>query len=117
MQINAEGIEQIKVVEYLKQKHPKIPFIHIANERQCDVVYGRILKRMGVRKGVSDLFFPRSNKTFKGLWIELKTPTGKVSPSQLEFINEMIEEGYAAHVAYGAEEGIKMIKNFYYLED
>lgn len=116
MKIGAEAIEQIKVCEWLKQLHPEIPFIHIANERSCDAVYGRILKRMGVRKGVSDLFFPKGNLIASGLWLELKSAKGKLSPSQLEFINEMIALGYLAHVAFSAEEAILIIKKFYSIE-
>lgn len=116
MNIGKEAIEQIKVCEWLKQLHPEIPFLHIANERTCNVVYGRILKRMGVRKGVSDLFMPRGNTTCSGLWLELKSAKGKLSLPQIEFIDEMIVLGYAAHVAFSAEEAILMIKDFYSIE-
>ena len=72
-----------------------------------------MLKRLGVRAGVSDLFLPKGNKTCSGLWLELKTLTGRPSPSQLEFINEMIDLGYGAFVCYGADEAIQVISNFY----
>ncbi len=116
MKIGLEATEQIKVCEWLRQLHPNIPFIHIANERTCNIVYGRILRRMGVRKGVCDLFMPKCNSSASGLWLELKSAKGKLSSSQLEFINEMISLGYMAHVAYSSEEAILIIKNFYSIE-
>ncbi len=110
--VKAESIEQIKVAEWIKQC-TNLPFMHIANERRTTPQHGAILKRMGVRAGVSDIFIPRANKTCHGLWIELKVGKNKPSPSQLEFINEMLTEGYGAFVAYGAEEAILIIKSFY----
>lgn len=115
--IGAEAISQIQICEWLRQLHPEIPYIHIANERQTNPVFGRILKRMGVRKGVSDLFLPKPNDTFSGLWLELKSPTEKLSLNQIIFMNEMIDLGYAAHAAYSFDEAILIIRNFYYIPD
>lgn len=115
MKISGECLEQIKVHEFVKQC-TDLPFLHIANERSCSIQQGMILKRMGVRSGVSDIFIPRANKTLHGLWIELKFGKNKASPAQLTFINEMISEGYGAFVATGAEEAILIIKSFYSLK-
>ena len=68
---------------------------------------------MGVVAGFSDIFMPRGNAHFKGLFIELKVGKNKATPAQLDFINDMIAEGYQAMVAYGAEEAILMIRQFY----
>jgi hypothetical protein len=113
--VNAEAVEQIKICEYLRQK-TDLPFLHIPNGNASCATTGRLLKRMGVTAGVSDLFLPRGNKTFSGLWLEVKTLTGRASPSQLTFISKMIEEGYSAHVVYGADSAILIIKSFYGLE-
>lgn len=113
--VNAEAIEQIKICEFLRQK-TDLPFLHIPNGNASCVSTGRLLKKMGVTPGVSDLFLPRGNKIFHGLWLEVKTITGRASPSQLMFISKMIEEGYGAHVVYGADAAILIIKSFYDLE-
>lgn len=113
MEITPEQSAQIIVCDFSRSH--KLPFYHIANERKCSFAYGNLLKRMGVTKGISDIFMPRSNpnKTFKGLFIELKAGKNKPTPSQIEFINNIISEGYAGHVAYGADEAIAIIKAFY----
>lgn len=115
MKLGKEQIEQIKLREWVIQC-TDLPFLHIANERTCTPQHGAILKRMGVLKGVSDVFIPRANKTCHGLWIELKVGKNKPSPTQLEFGNEMLEEGYGFYVAYSSEEAILMIKSFYGME-
>jgi hypothetical protein len=110
--VNREAIEQIKVAEFVKQC-TDLPFIHIANERRTSPQQGALLKRMGVRAGVSDIFIPRANQYYHGLFIELKTLTGKASPAQKQFVRDMIAEGYEAVFAYGAEDCIAIIKEFY----
>ena len=111
--IGEESVEQIKIVEWLRQCHPDIPFMHFAGERKCSPTYGRLLKRMGVRPGVSDLFFPRGNQTSKGLWLELKSATGKPTNIQLDFLTSMMSEGYLGIVCYGSKQAIDAISLFY----
>lgn len=113
MKLSEETIEAIKLAEWLRQNHPELPFFHIAGERKCSPQYGAILKRMGVRAGVADYFFPRGNMTKKGAWLELKTITGKPSPAQREFMRDMVSEGYDFMFAYGSDEAIALIRDFY----
>ena len=110
--MNQEDIEQIKVVHWIKE-NTTLPVIHIANQRATSPYHGAMLKRMGVRAGVSDLFIPRATNFYHGLFIELKTLTGKASKLQMQFNKEMHEEGYEAVFAYGADEAIFIIKDFY----
>lgn len=116
MPLNAEAIEQIIVVEFVKQI-AKVPVYHFAGERKCSPQYGAILKRLGTQAGVSDLFFPRGNAIYKGMWLELKTKTGKPSPLQLRFLDDMRSEGYLGVIAYGSQEAINWIVDFYNLPD
>lgn len=109
-----EIIAQIQVAEYVKQC-TDLPFIHIANERSTSPQSGALLKRMGVYKGASDIFIPRANKSYHGLFIELKVGKNKASVDQINFIHRMIEEGYGGFVAYSSNEAILIIKQFYSL--
>ena len=111
-----EIIAQIQVAEYVKQC-TDLPFIHIANERSTSPQSGALLKRMGVYKGVSDIFIPRANKTCHGLFIELKVGKNKPSVEQFNFIHRMNEEGYGGFVAYSSDEAIKIIQEFYGLNN
>lgn len=107
-----EAIEHLKVVTWLRFE-TDIPFYHFANERRCSPQQGAFLKKMGVKAGVSDLFFPRSNKSSKGLWIELKSAKGRASPAQINFMKDMRIENYECEVAYSSDEAIYFIKLFY----
>jgi len=67
------------------------------------------LKREGVMSGVSDLFFAYPVGNHSGLWIEMKTPKGRVQPSQKEFMSRMQSVGYEAKIARSAAEGLEII--------
>jgi hypothetical protein len=115
--VQTERIEQIKVVNWFNHNFPELEsdFHHFANERKCSPREGHMLKLMGVKKGVSDLFlaFPLNGKG--GLWIELKI--GKVKPSkeQIEFTAQKIKRGYDAVIVWGAEAAKQAIRA--YLKD
>lgn len=110
----AEDIQQMIVVDYVKQC-TNLPVLHIPNQRQTSPQHGFMLKRMGVWAGCADLFFPRSNSVKKGLFIELKTLTGKPTDKQIAFLEAMECEGYSTSICYGSEEAIETIKEFYAL--
>ncbi len=112
MKLGAETIEQIKVVNWIRQC-TTLPVLHIAGERKCSPQYGAILKRMGTRAGVSDIFIPRAVDGYHGAWIELKTITGRATPAQIAFLEDMEKEGYHTAIAYGAEQCIAIIRDFY----
>ena len=63
--------------------------------------------------GVPDMFLAAPVGGYHGLYIELKTQTGKVSKAQREYHKRLRQEGYAVAVCYGAENAIKMLD--YYL--
>lgn len=113
MKAQPETVIHIQIVEWLRQLHPDIPFIHVANERKTSPIHGLLLKRMGVRKGVSDLFLPKGNEHDKGLWLEIKTEKGKATEPQIEFIMEMQKLGYAGVIVHGFDQAIAIIQQFY----
>jgi len=60
----------------------------------------QILKAEGNKAGVSDIFIALPNKNGGGLWLEVKTKTGKLSQKQKDFDKEMRND-YTSVVAYG----------------
>lgn len=112
MNLNPESIEQIKVIDWIKQC-TDLPVIHIANERRCSFQQGKILKRMGVVSGASDLFIPRASKNYHGMFLEIKTEKGKLTKNQIQFIEDMNNEGYYSLYAHGSDNAIAIIKDFY----
>ena len=114
MKLKAEDVLQINIVNWFRYNYPDYAFdlIHIANQRTCSVQEGRILKRMGVTRGVSDLFLSVPNDSYYGLWLELKTHQGVVSKEQKEFMDLKMKRGYLAMVVRSEEEAKEILENY-----
>ena len=71
------------------------------------------LKAQGVKSGVPDMCLPVARGEYHGLYIELKRQRGgTVSDNQKEWITALTGQGYKAEVCRGAEEAIKVIKEY-----
>lgn len=109
-----EQLTQIHIMNWLKTYHPEIEkyTYHFANERKCTPQQGLLLKNMGVKRGVSDIFIavPRGDKS--GLWLELKAGKGRLSKEQRKFLADMREQGYAATWTTGHHDAKQAIINY-----
>lgn len=103
--LKKEQVCNINVINWLRENYPQVEklTIHIANERKCHVIEGRILKRMGVKKNVPDLLIPIPMHGKGGLWIEIKVENNNPSQGQREFLEEMIKNNFAAACCWGFE--------------
>lgn len=83
--------------------------LHYPNESKRTPRYGKLLKRMGMRKGVSDLFIAVPRHGYGGAWIELKSTKGVLSREQKAFLEDMNSQNYYTSVCWSIEETIKTI--------
>jgi hypothetical protein len=90
-------------------KNLRNKILHFPNEGKRTPRYGKYLKSLGMRAGVSDIFIPIARHQFHGAWIELKSEKGRLSLAQKEFLEEMKEEGYFAATCYSFDEAINTI--------
>lgn len=111
-----EDDHQALVMMWANAATPQYPALrwlfHIPNERKCTPQQGARLRRIGVRRGVADLFLPCPMGHYAGLWIEMKTPDGRASEDQKAFILAMRQAGYAARVCYGYTEAIQTLEQY-----
>ena len=109
-----EQILQVNLMTWFGYNYPDLrdEIYHFANERKCSVTQGALLKRMGVKRGVADVYIPVSRFGKKGLWLELKTTKGKLSKEQKEFLARQIDNGYMAVCTYGLEAAQEIIKAY-----
>lgn len=83
MTIRTEAGEQEAVIAFCELQG--IIGVHIANEGKRSARNGAALKRMGLRKGFPDLFFPYARGGYHGLFIELKaTVKNRPTAAQVE---------------------------------
>ena len=84
--------------------------IHIPNEGKRTVSYGKSLKDMGMRSGVSDLFIAMGRHNYYGAWIELKSKNGVLSTAQRQFIIDISDQNYLSASCHSIEETIEFIE-------
>lgn len=70
------------------------------------------LKAEGVRAGVADVFVSLPSGTAHGLYIEMKSMTGKPSREQQAWLGESARLGYAAACCRGATEAMRVWRTY-----
>jgi hypothetical protein len=74
--------------------------------------------REGCLSGTPDVFVPMPSKGSKGskgahgLFLEFKTPRGKVSPAQQTFLNTVESRGYQVAVVRSLKEALSVLKEY-----
>ena len=106
----SEADEQAAVIRWCELSH--IPVFHIPNGGARDVRTGAMLKRQGVRRGVPDLCIPIARGGYHGLYVEMKTKTGKTTPEQETWLRRLDSEGYRAVVCHGFREAVDEIHDY-----
>ncbi len=107
--------EQSAVIDwanYYLGTWPELKWLYaIPNVRSSRIQRMR-LGREGVKAGVADLHFPVARGGYFGLYIEMKVKPNKPTAKQSEFMHFVIEQGYRAIVAYGADQAIEMLEEY-----
>jgi len=78
---------------------------HTPNAPRNEIA-GAILKRMGMRAGVSDFILFHNKELFA---LELKAPGGRPSEAQLEFISDINAAGGYGVVAEGLDQALECL--------
>lgn len=108
-----EHQHQVMLVRWADAR--KIPLVAIPNGGDRHVLIGIQMKEEGVRPGFPDIIIPLQRQGYGALFIEMKSPQGKVRPNQQAWIDFLREQGYAVEVCYGYEQAVEVIKD--YLEE
>lgn len=95
---------------------------HLAGDSKQRAIQMARMKREGLRPGAPDLILAKVRwanlvsvsgvMQFAGLYIELKSKTGKLSKEQIEFAALLRHQGYNAICCVGADEAIRAIKAY-----
>lgn len=111
--VATERQEHLALMQWVRLQPWRDYWIHIPNEGKRDRISGYILKNMGLTKGVADFFLAMPVGRIGGLWLELKRVEGsRTSPEQIAWLERMAAVGYAACIAYGCDDAIRIIKDY-----
>ena len=76
------------------------------------VIQARILKAEGLLAGEADIHLYVARQGFHGLFVEMKTATGRQSENQQTFEKSVTKQGYKYCVCRSFEEFMKMINEY-----
>ena len=79
-------------------------------------IQGRILKGLGLRKGVPDLFLALPINGRPGLYIEMKNEKGTLQPEQEKYRDKLKKVGYSWELCRSLEEFQKIITKYLVLQ-
>ncbi|CQI92233.1 VRR-NUC domain-containing protein [Yersinia frederiksenii] len=74
--------------------------IHIPNEGKRGPKAAKDAKRLGLRKGVPDLFLALPRGGYAGLWIEMKAQGGQSTIEQFCWLRKLDNVGYVATTCF-----------------
>lgn len=111
-----EHHEQVALIEWARLNQHRLPLLElllaIPNGGARHIKTGRDLKAEGVRRGVPDLFLPVAHGRMLGLFIEMKSDTGRLSPEQQWWIEHLHGQGYHVSVCRAWQEAAQILENW-----
>ena len=103
---------QIALVKWFATAHPDKVMFSIPNERKATPREGWRMKQMGLTPGVADLFLMHGNHLYHGMFIEMKSPSGMMQPTQMQFGEKAEVAGYRYEVYYNLNDAVMGITNY-----
>lgn len=115
--IPSESAEQQHLFQWARMMsgaHPELALMYkITNEGRRSRANGARMVAEGMKKGVPDICLPVARGGHHGLYIELKRErNSRVTKEQLEWIEALMDQGYAAAVCRGCDEAIRLITDY-----
>ena len=108
----SEHQEQVDLVARVRNFYPDVLFFAVPNGGKRGMREAVRLKAEGVLAGVPDLVFAEPRGTHHGLYLEMKRVGGRVSAPQARIIASLLIRGYAAEVAEGVDEALKIVERY-----
>ena len=114
----SEAQHQAAVIKWSQQpsvrsRWPELALLHhIPNGGTRDSVEAKHLKQQGVKRGVPDLCLPVSRGAYHGLYIEMKTESGRATADQKWWGEQLTRQGYCWFVCHGWENAVQTIEAY-----
>ena len=108
-----ESTIQTQCVRWFRYQYPSRTIFSIPLGGNRNAVTGAILKAEGALAGVADLQILHAAHGYHGLFIEMKTRTGRQQPSQIAFQVKAESEGYKYAVCRSFDDFEKVVNEYF----
>jgi hypothetical protein len=113
MSEHTEQTTLIRMCDWNARAHPDLSMLYaVPNGSERHPAVAGKLKAEGVRRGVPDLCLPVARDGYHGLYVEMKTVTGRTRPDQRDWIERLQGQGYRAVVCRGWAAAWNEIANY-----
>lgn len=102
------------MIEFFDLAYPQLAGLLFAvpNAARRSHALAAYLRKEGLRAGVADLMLPVARHGFHGLFIELKSLSGRATQKQLDFGARVTAQGYLFVVCRGADAAIDTLTRY-----
>ena len=111
-----EDAAQAEVIRWARMRQATAPELellyHIPNGGKRGKLEACRLKAQGVKPGVPDLHLPVARAGYHGLWIEMKTATGRLSEDQRKIIAMLCAEGHRVEICRSAADAVEVLEDY-----
>ena len=111
-----ESNTQLECIYWFDLAYPKKLRYAIPNGGFRNAIEAARMKREGILSGIPDICIPESNKSFNGLYIEMKSKKGKLRPNQIEIMARLQKNGYCVQTCYNFDEFKETVDKYFKLE-
>lgn len=107
-----ESKTQEAIVKYIKLAYPKALYCASAGGLRTSIKQAIMMKKTGYVKGTPDLAIYEPVNRFHGLFLEVKTKTGRATKEQLKWRDELNKRNYVAEIVYGFADAKAVIDRY-----
>lgn len=113
--MTAEDTLQIQCVAWFRAQHSAHAMLlhHSPNGGKRNAIEALKFKRMGTISGFPDLILMIPNKSYHGLFVELKVGKNKQTENQIRFEKEVTNQRYAYVVCRSLDEFMSVVKQYF----
>lgn len=108
-----ESLIQRACIQWFRYQFPKKLIFAIPNGGSRHLLEAKRLKMEGVLPGVPDILCPEPTSSFHGLFIEFKSQTGKVRPTQSVLITALRNRDYCVEVCRSFEDFKNVVEVYF----
>lgn len=109
-----EQVAFFKVVDLYAITDPRYKCIFaVPNAFKRTPRQGKWMKDEGLKAGVPDIVVAYPSGQYHGLFIEMKTRSGRLSAAQREWIERVRWAGYRAEVCFGCDDALDTVQQYF----